>query len=264
MDLMLEGKTAVITGCSKGIGYAVAEGLAKEGVDLFILARKEKDLKEAAQKLEKENIKCVDIKADVTKLEDLENAVSIIKEHTDTVDILINNAGTGSKEDIMDASDEKWQYYWDLHVMAAVRLSRMIVPMMKKNENEGVILNTSSICAKQPLDYEPIYNTTKAALTMLSKCLANELIDDNIRVNSVNPGLILTSDWKSTAKKLTEGKDITLDDYFRDIAEDKTPIGRFADPEEVANFYVFLSSPLASYMTGSSYYVDGGWLNTTI
>lgn len=264
MDLMLEGKTAVITGGSKGIGYAVAEGLAKEGVDIFIMARKEKDLVEAAQKLEKENINCVDIKADVTKLEDLENAVSIIKKHTDKVDILINNAGTGSKEDIMEADDEKWQYYWDLHVMAAVRLSRMIVPMMKETNNEGVILNTSSICSKQPLGYEPIYNTTKAALTMLSKCLANELIEEKIRVNAVNPGLVLTSDWKNTAKKLTKDKDITLDEYFKNIAEDKTPIGRFADPEEVANLYVFLCSSKASYMTGSSYYIDGGWLNTTI
>lgn len=265
MDLKLKGKTAVITGGSKGIGYAVAEGLAQEGLDLFILARNVEDLNEAARKLEeKYEINCVGIKCDVTKLEDLQNAETIIKENTETVDILINNAGTGSKEDIMDADDEKWQYYWDLHVMAAVRLSRMIVPLMKKSKNEGVILNTSSICAKQPLGYEPIYNTTKAALTMLSKCLSNELIDDNIRVNAVNPGLVLTSDWKSTAKKLTKGEDITLDEYFKDIAEDKTPIGRFADPEEIANLYVFLCSPKASYMTGSSYYIDGGWLNTTI
>lgn len=265
MELKLEGKTAVITGGSKGIGFAVAEGLAQEGVDVALIARKEKDLNEAAEEIEKSyGVRALAVKADVTKAEDIEKAVTEIEKFSDSVNILINNAGTGSKEDIMDADDEKWQYYWDLHVMAAVRFARLIVPMMKKAEGEGVILNTSSICAKQPLDYEPIYNTTKAALTMMTKCLANELIDDNIRVNATHPGLILTTDWKNTAKKLTAGKDITIDEYFKNIAEEKTPIGRFAAPEEVANFYVFLCSPLASYCTGSTYYIDGGWLNTTI
>jgi NAD(P)-dependent dehydrogenase (short-subunit alcohol dehydrogenase family) len=97
------------------------------------------------------------------------------------VDILINNAGMGSEEKIMTAPDERWQYYWDLHVMAAVRLSRLLAPLMKRRGG-GVILNNASICATQPLGYEPIYNTTKAALVMFSKCLANELIPYNIRV----------------------------------------------------------------------------------
>ena len=119
-------------------------------------------------------------------------------------DILINNAGTGSNETILDAADEKWQYYWDLHVMAAVRLARGLAPSMKRRGG-GVILNNASICAKQPLYYEPIYNTTKAALVMLSKCMANEFIKDNIRVNCVNPGLVLTPDWIKTATQLTAG-----------------------------------------------------------
>ena len=119
-------------------------------------------------------------------------------------DILINNAGTGSNETILDAPDEKWQYYWDLHVMAAVRLARGLAPMMKARGG-GVILHNASICAKQPLGYEPIYNVTKAALVMFSKCLANELIPHNIRVNALNPGLVLTPDWVKTATQLTAG-----------------------------------------------------------
>ncbi len=160
----------------------------------------------------------------------------------------------------MDAPDDKWQYYWDLHVMAAVRLSKALVPFMRKRGG-GVIINNASICAKQPLDYEPIYNVTKAALMMFSKCLSNELIKDNIRVNCINPGLILTPDWVKTAKQLTTDKSNSWEDYLDDIARKNTPIGRFATPEELADFFVFLCSPRASYCVGSTYYVDGGWLN---
>ncbi len=117
-------------------------------------------------------------------------------------DILINNAGTGSNETIMEAPDEKWQSYWDLHVMAAVRLARGLVPGMRRRGG-GVILHNASICAAQPLWYEPIYNVTKSALMMFSKTLASEVVGDNIRVNCVNPGLILTPDWIKTAKQLT-------------------------------------------------------------
>jgi len=179
----------------------------------------------------------------------------------DGVDILVNNAGTGSSETIMEAPDERWQHYWDLHVMSAVRLSRALVPLMRRRGG-GVIVNNASICAKQPLGYEPIYNTTKAALVMLGKCLANELVKENIRVNTVNPGLVLTPDWRKTASLLTEGTGRTPDQYLEQIAKDNAPIGRFASPEEVAQFFAFLCSPRASYCVGSTYYVDGGWLRT--
>jgi NAD(P)-dependent dehydrogenase (short-subunit alcohol dehydrogenase family) len=177
-----------------------------------------------------------------------------------SVDILINNAGTGSNETVMESTDEKWQYYWDLHVMAAVRLSRGLVPLMQKSGG-GVIINNASICAKQPSFYEPIYNTTKAALMMFSKCLSNELIKDNIRVNCINPGLILTPDWWKTANQLSQGTGQTPAQYLDKVAKDCAPIGRFATPEELADFFVFLCSPRASYCVGSTYYVDGGWLN---
>ena len=97
---------------------------------------------------------------------------------------------------------------------------------------------------------------------MFGKCLANELIPDNIRVNTVNPGLVLTPDWKKTAGILTQGTQTTVDQYLDKIAKDNAPIGRFASPEEIADFYMFLCSPLASYCVGSTYYVDGGWLKT--
>ena len=209
MDMQLKDKVAVITGGSIGIGEAVARALAREGVHLAICARGKDRLDETVRKISDQyKVKAYGIQADVSSAEDINELVKQVEQLFGGVDILINNAGAGSKETIMDASDEKWQHYWDLHVMAAIRTVRGFVPLMRK-KGGGVILNTASICAKQPLYYEPIYNTTKAALMMLSKCMANEFIKENIRVNCINPGLVLTPDWISTAKKLTEGTEST-------------------------------------------------------
>ena len=260
MDLELKDKVAVITGGSVGIGLAVAHGLAKEGVHVLLCARDEKRVvKMAAEIAATHTVMAVGVQADLSKPEDISRLVAKVEETFGGVDILINNAGTGSNETILNAPDDKWQYYWDLHVMAAVRLARGLVPLMLKRQG-GVILHNASICGKQPLGYEPIYNITKAALMMFSKCLSDELIKDNIRVNCINPGLILTPDWKKTAAQLTAGTQITVDQYLDKIARDNAPIGRFATPEELADFFVFLCSPRASYCVGSTYYVDGGWL----
>jgi len=261
MDLELKDKVAVITGGSVGIGLAVAEALAKEGVHLLLCARDEMRVKEKATHIQSAyGVKTVGVGADVSRPGDIEVVLSVLEGSFGGADILVNNAGTGSNETIMNAPDEKWQYYWDLHLMAAVRLSRGVIPSMRQRGG-GVIINNASICAKQPLDYEPIYNVTKAALMMFSKCLANEVIKDNIRVNCINPGLILTPDWVKTARQLTEGTTSTWEDYLDGIARKNTPIGRFATPEELAHFFVFLCSPRSSYCVGSTYYVDGGWLS---
>lgn len=263
MDLELKGKTAVITGGSIGIGLAVAEKFAEEGADVAICARDEERLKKVTADIEEKfGVKAVGVSTDVTNGEDITAFAQKIESGFGGADILVNNAGTGSNETIMEAPDEKWQYYWDLHVMAAVRTSRAFVPLMKKRGN-GVIINNASICARQPLWYEPIYNTTKAALVMFSKCLANELVGENIRVNTVSPGLVRTPDWEKTASQLGKEQGITPDEYLDGIAKEHAPIERFASPEELADFFVFLASPRASYSIGSTYYVDGGWLRVT-
>ena len=260
MDLRLSGKVAVITGGSAGIGLAIARGLAAEGVHLALAARDADRLSAVADEIKSDfGVRVLTVPGDLTGESSL--AAAVTSEYGGT-DILINNAGTGSEETILTAPDERWQFYWELHVMAAVRLARSLAPGMKARGG-GVILHNASICATQPLGYEPIYNVTKAALVMFSKCLATELIGDNIRVNAINPGLVMTGDWVKTAKALTEGTGQTWEDYLQQIAEEKAPIGRFATPEEIADFFVFLCSPRASYAVGSTYYIDGGWLNVT-
>ena len=161
----------------------------------------------------------------------------------------------------MEAPDEKWQSYWELHVMAAVRLARGLVPAMQRRGG-GVILHNASICAVQPLWYEPIYNVTKSALMMFSKTLSAEVAKHNIRVNCVNPGLVLTPDWIKTAKQLTEHSGGDWEGYLQTIADEHAVNKRFASPQEVANFFVFLCSDRASYSIGSTYFVDGGMLRT--
>lgn len=259
MDLQLNDKVALITGGSMGIGLAVAKALAKEGVHLILTARDQKRLVQAKEALTAYSTKVETFAADMTQTSDIEKLVEFSLEKFGGIDILINNAGTGTNEKIAEAEDDKWYYYWDLHVMAAIRLSRAILPAMKKRGG-GVILNNASICAKQPLYYEPIYNTTKAALVMFSKCLAEEVIKDNIRVNTINPGLIRTEAWEQAAIEEGQKLGISAEDFLKQVAEENTPIGRFSSTEELAHFFVFLCSPLASYCVGGSYYVDGGWL----
>jgi NAD(P)-dependent dehydrogenase (short-subunit alcohol dehydrogenase family) len=259
MDLGLKSKLAVITGGSVGIGLAVAEGFAAEGANVLITARGSERLHAEASRIgAKYRVEAHGVAADVATAEGCAKVVAAAAQ-LGGADILVNNAGTGSNETIAEADDAKWQYYWDLHVMAAVRLGRGLVPQMKAHGG-GAILHNASICAVQPLWYEPIYNTTKAALMMFSKTLANEVVGDNIRVNTVNPGLVRTPDWVKTAKQLA-GED-GFEAHLQSVADEAGGMKRFATPEEMANFFVFLCSDKASYSTGSTYFVDGGWLKT--
>ena len=262
MNLGLREKVAVITGGSIGIGLAVAKGFAAEGAHLVIAARNGERLDAARDEIAgAAEIRVVAVSCDVATAQGVAAVVTAAEEEFGGADILVNNAGTGSNETIMDAADEKWQYYWDIHVMAAMRLARGLVPSMRRRGG-GVILNNASICAAQPLWYEPIYNVTKAALVMLSKAMATEFIKDGIRVNAINPGFVLTPDWIKTAKQLTADTGGDWRGYIDGLAKENAPIGRFASPEEIADFFVFLCSARASYSVGSTYFVDGGMLKT--
>jgi NAD(P)-dependent dehydrogenase (short-subunit alcohol dehydrogenase family) len=262
MELGLKDKVAVITGGSVGIGLAIAEGFAAEGVNLVLAARDEARLDRVAEAIrETHGVRVVPVACDVSLAEATTQIVGAAEAEFGGADILINNAGTGSNETIMEAPDAKWDFYWNLHVMAAVRLARGLVPGMKRRGG-GVILHNASICASQPLGYEPIYNVTKAALVMFSKNLANEVVRDNIRVNTVNPGLVLTPDWIKTAKELTADSGGDWEAHLQSVADEYAPIKRFASAAEIADLFVFLCSDRASYCVGSTFFADGGMLRT--
>jgi NAD(P)-dependent dehydrogenase (short-subunit alcohol dehydrogenase family) len=266
MDLGLQGKVAVVTGGSVGIGLGVARALSREGALVLIAARDRNRAEDAAAEITADSGHPVVAHAcDVSTAEGCAGLVEATAHAFGGCDILVNNAGTGSNETILDATDERWLAYWNLHVMAAVRLARGLVPIMAERGG-GAILNNASICATQPLWYEPIYNVTKAALLMLSKNMANEFIPLGIRVNTVNPGLILTPDWVKTAKQLSSDPEADWDGdweaYLQSVADEHAPIKRFGTVEELADFMVFLCSPRASYAVGGTYFVDGGMLRT--
>lgn len=262
MDLGLSDKVAVITGGSAGIGLGVARCFAREGTRVVLAARDRERVAGAARDIAEEfGTEALGHPCDVATAEGCDSLIDAAREAFGGVDILVNNAGTGSNETILDAPDDKWQAYWDLHVMAAVRLARGLAPIMAERGG-GAILNNASICAVQPLWYEPIYNVTKAALLMLSKNMATEFIPMGIRVNTVNPGLILTPDWIKTAKQLSADTGGDWEGYLQSVADEHAPIRRFGTVEELADFMVFLCSPRASYVSGSVHHVDGGMLRS--
>lgn len=146
MDLHLQGKNVLITGGSSGIGLAVARKYAQEGANVAIWARGKERAAAEALSIEKEfKVQGIGIACDVTKMESIEQAMEATLACFGGIDILINNAGTGSEETVMNAPDEKWQYYWDLHVMAAIRTSRLVVPSMKKEVGESSFRQPPSV-----------------------------------------------------------------------------------------------------------------------
>ena len=221
MDLGLRDKVAVISGGSIGIGLAVAKGFAAEGAHVVISARNADRLETARQEIAATSkARIIAVASDIATVDGVARVVDAAESEFGGADILVNNAGSGSNETIMDAPDDKWQAYWELHVMAAVRLARGLVPSMRRRGG-GVILNNASICATQPLWYEPIYNVTKAALVMLSKTMATEFIKDGIRVNAINPGFVLTPDWIKTAKQLTADSGGDWQGYIDKLSDGK-------------------------------------------
>lgn len=259
MDLGLDGKLAVVTGGSRGIGLGIARAFAREGADVLVAARGRGDVEAAARRIAGDF--GVNAQAVVADVATPQGCAAVIDGAAAMggADIFVSNAGTGSNETVAEADDAKWQAYWDLHVMAAVRLSRGLADQME-TKGGGAMLMNASICAVQPLWYEPIYNVTKAALLMFGKTLSSELIKRGIRVNTVNPGLIRTPDWENTARELA-GDD--WEGYLQTVADEHADIKRFGTVEELADFCVFLCSPRASYSVGSAYHVDGGMLKTT-
>jgi NAD(P)-dependent dehydrogenase (short-subunit alcohol dehydrogenase family) len=262
MDLGLTGKIAVVTGGSVGIGLGVARAFAREGALVLIAARDRDRAEDAAAEIAADfGVVARAHACDVATADGCASLIEAVRNDFAGCDILVNNAGTGSNETILEARDAKWQAYWDLHVMAAVRLARGLAPMMAARGG-GAVLNNASICAVQPLWYEPIYNVTKAALLMLSKNMATELIPLGIRVNTINPGLILTPDWIKTARQLSGDTGGDWEGYLQSVADEHTPIKRFGTVAELADFMVFLCSERASYAVGSTYHLDGGMLRT--
>lgn len=252
MDLGLKGKVALVTGATQGIGKATALLLAREGARVALVARGRDGLERCVKEIASAGGEALALQCDVSRAEDLERAVKAVTERWGGLDILVNNAGTSMRGPFEEVDDAMWQADLDLKLMAAVRLSRLAVPLMKARGG-GRIVNVTNIGGKQP-DAETMPTTvTRAAGLALTKALSKEYAPHNILVNTVCIGRIKAGQWEARAQE----QGVPVEALYEAMGGD-IPLGRVGEAEEVANVIAFLVSSAASYVTGTSVNLDGG------
>jgi NAD(P)-dependent dehydrogenase (short-subunit alcohol dehydrogenase family) len=262
MDTFLEGRVALVTGASKGIGRAIALELAGAGADLAICARGTDQLAIVAEELRQRGRQAEAIVADVATPEGASRVLAGAQHRFGRIDVLVNNAGKGVPKQMLALSDDDWRSSWELNFMSAVRLSLGCVPLMRAFGG-GRIINISSRVGRQPDPYFAPYAAAKAALINFTKNLANAFSKDGILCNCIVPGLIRTEAVEEAARASAAATGRTVDEVFAaTLAKRPIPAGRLGEPADVAGLVVFLASPRASWITGSTFTVDGGIVPT--
>ena len=262
MDLQLTGKTALVLAASKGLGKACALALAAEGADVIIGAREQTALDAAAKEiaaLGKGRVHAIPV--DVTDASQVTALVNTAAAGFGKIDILVNNAGGPPFGKFESFDDSAWQSAFELTLLSAVRFSRLVVPHMRPT-GSGRIINITSLSTMTYLPGAVLSTSLRLAVTGMAKMLANELGPDNITVNNVAPGMILTDRLRHTMSPAGAGApsyEEQLNQRTREI-----PLGRIGKPEELAALVAFLASPLAGYITGATIPIDGGAIKATI
>jgi 3-oxoacyl-[acyl-carrier protein] reductase len=252
MDLKLNNKVALILASSKGLGKAIATSLAAEGARVIISSRNQQELTQTAQEIK--NLTGNDvtvIAADVSKAEDVEKLVTQVGGNFGHIDILLNNAGGPPFDKFEHFDDEQWQKAFELNLLSFARLSRLVLPYMKKT-GSGRIINIISGSVKAVLANSVLSTSMRMGVVGMAKLMADEFGPYNITVNNVAPGMILTDRIKHTLPK-----DADPEEALKERAKN-IPLGRIGKPEELANLVTFLASDAASYITGTTIQVDGG------
>ena len=265
MNLGLKDKVAIISGASKGIGLAIAQSLATEGVKVVICSRGPEALSFAQKEIEKAGGTVFTMTADVTKPADVKKVVTTTLKKFGQLDILINNAGGAIKfSDFDGLTDEDWLNTFQLNVMSSVHFTRFALPALRKSSSARII-QISSIAGVQPGLYNPHYSTAKAALINFSKYLANTLVKDKILVNVICVGPVHSDAWERNLEHVAKLKNKSVKAIRRifDAQESaKVPLGRIGEGKDVAGLVTFLASAQSSWITGSCFHVDGGKLKT--
>lgn len=256
MDLGLKNKKAIVTGASKGLGFAIAAILGQEGADLIINSRDAKNLSTAKDTLRQSGCSVDDIPGDVSQPDFPAMLIQQAAERLGGIDILITNAGGPRTGKFVQLNDEDWSQAVNLSLLSHVRLIQAALPYLAKS-NQGSILTVTSISAKQPIPDLILSNTLRAGVLGLTKSLALELAEQNIRVNSILPS------WTATERAvqlIRSRAEVNKTSFETEMEKQKSaaPLGRLAEPDEFARSAVFLCSPAASYLTGVMLSVDGG------
>ncbi len=261
MDLGLKGKVAFVAAASKGLGRAVAEELAAEGASLILCARNVETLNAVGEQISKNSGASVfPVVADVSKIEDVEKAVQAGIEKFGRIDILVTNAGGPPAGQFESLSREMWEAATRLTLNSVLELTRAVLPGMKERR-WGRILNITSITVKQPVDNLMLSNSLRAAVTGFARTLANEVAADGITINNILPGYTRTERMEELARAASAREGISEAEASAKW-EAEIPMKRLGEPREFAALAAFLVSERASYITGTSIPVDGGWIRS--
>lgn len=257
MDLGIKGKVALIAGASKGLGYAIALGLAKEGVNVAICSRDSERIQQAAELIRKEtNVSVLASAVDVTQNDEIEQWVKTVEKEWGAIHICITNTGGPPSMPFIETQDEQWHSALNLTLMSAVRLSRAVIPIMQK-QKWGRIIHVCSASVKNPIPNLIFSNSIRAAVVALGKTQANELGAQGILVNSLLPGWALTERTNELITARAKYSNLSVEELYA-TREAAIPVKRIATPEEIAAPVVFLASECASFITGTVLTVDGG------
>lgn len=256
MDLQLSGKVALVTGASKGIGYATARVLAREGCDLAITARTKDDLEKAAAELAAETgRKVLPFTGDMSATEDVERCVAAAVDALGKIDILVTCAGSSPGGLLEEMSDDNWLSSLQLKFMGYVRSVRAVVGHMRERGEGSIVLVVGNDGLKQSY-WELTAGAANAADINFASSIAEQYAPHGVRINTVNPGPVATDRWDGLEKALARDKKITQE-KAHELAVNSLPLGRICEPEEVADLVAFVASPRASYLVGANIPVDG-------
>lgn len=262
---ILDGRVALVTGASKGIGAAIAKALAAAGAQVALTARGEVPLAALVDEISSLGGEALPIPSEATDSRSVVQALSALDTHFGKLDILVNNVGGAPIfSGLWDLSDEDWLACYDLNVISAVRFTRAAVPILRRSFAPRII-NVSSISGIEPGYFNPHYSTAKAAMINLSKYLSNLLAKEGILVNAICPGPVHSNSWEQNVERLAKERGIPVDQCRIAIEKEeaeKVPLRRVGDGKDVAGLAVFLASDDAAWITGSCYTVDGGKLRS--
>ena len=248
VDFSLEGKVALVSGGSRGIGRACALAFAENGADVGVSSRKLADLEVVAEEIKARGRKGMAVASHIAKVEESINLVEKVRAEFGRIDILVNNAGTNPYfGPIIDAEEWAWDTTMNVNLKGPFILSQLVARVMRE-QGGGSIINTASVGGMRPGQMQGIYSVTKAGLIMLTKVMAAEWGKYNIRVNAVAPGVIKTRLSEALWKEPSVGE----------AATKRTALGRLGEPEDVAGAILYLASDASSYVTGETIVISGG------
>lgn len=257
MDLGLKNKVAIVAAASKGLGYASALSLAQEGATVVICSRTEKEVHRAAEEIQTAAGSAVmPVVCDLAKADDVERLVEKTVQRFGTIHVLVNNAGGPPAGSLAALTDEQWFAGFELTMMSTVRLTRAVLPFMIK-QSWGRIITITSLAAKQPINELLLSSSIRPGIAGLSKVLANFHAHQNITVNTICPGYILTARQEEFSRARASQRNQSIEEYLREQAH-QIPASRLGRPDEIGNVVAFLASEPASYVNGVNLLVDGG------